>query len=333
MVTQDIQLQIGASSDKLFGQNVYGAVTYYFPDGRPSRILSRQPVRERLYTNVERNYRLNVYRRELKETVISINPDTGLPYVVHHVDNINAPGTGDGRVQNPFGSLADAAPGADIVFVHHNQTDGGGNPILTGYDTGITLFDNQRLLGQGTDHLFTDLKFGTLTLPGNDGGPMPVITNPAGDVVTLANNNEVSGFQIGGAAPNGPSGNGIFGAGITDFNINRNTILNAGLAGISIDGSGTGSITDNTITGSTNANIEINNTTGTALTLDVSDNTASTGLAGLILRGDGAGSDIDAVLSGNTFNSNDNSGMDISASNGSVSTVQTASWPRPTTAP
>ncbi|MES2793870.1 MAG: hypothetical protein V4719_29930 [Planctomycetota bacterium] len=321
MVTQDIQLQVGASSDKLFGQNVYGAVTYYFPDGRPSRILSRQPVRERLYTNVERNYRLNVYRRELKETIISINPDTGLPYVVHHVDNINAPGTGDGRVQNPFGSLADAAPGADIVFVHHNQVDGGGNPILTGYDTGITLFDNQRLLGQGTDHLFTDLKFGTLTLPGNDGGPMPVITNPAGDVVTLANNNEVSGFQIGGAAPNNPSGNGIFGAGITDFNINRNTILNAGAAGIAINGAGTGFITDNTITGSTNANIEINNTTGTALTLDVTDNIASTGLAGLILRGDGAGSDIDAVLSGNTFNSNDNSGMDISASNGSVATV------------
>ena len=326
LVTQDIQLSVGASSDKLFGQNVYGSVTYYFPDGRPNRILSRQPVRERLYTNVERNNRLNVYRRELNEQLRAINPATGLPYVVNHVDNLNPPGTGNGSVQNPFGSLSDGSSNnADIVFVHHNQTVDGtptGTPILTGYDTGITLFDNQRLLGQGTEHLFTDLNFGVLTLPGNDGGPLPVITNDAGDVVTLANNNEVSGFQISAVSPNGSAGNGIFGDGITDFNINRNTFVNAGANGISINGNGTGLVTENTFSDSLLANINISNSTGSALTLDVEDNTAQTGLVGLILRGDGAGSDIDAIVANNTFNNNTDNGMELSSVNGSVTTIE-----------
>ena len=325
LVTQDIQLVIGASSDKLFGQNIYGAVNYYFPDGRPKRILSRQPVRERLYTNVERNNRLNVYRRELSETLRAINPDTGVAYIVNHVDNVNPAGTGDGSIKNPFGSLSDGSSGnADIVFVHHNQTVDGtvnGVPILAGYDTGISLFDNQRLLGQGTDHLFTDLNYGVLTLPGNDGGPRPVITNPTGDVVALANNNEVSGFQIGATSPNGPSGNGIYGTGITDFDINRNTFLNAGLAGISINGNGTGLVTDNIFSNSGLANIDISNSTGTVLALDVLNNNAQTGLAGLILRGDGAGSDIDANVTNNTFNNNADNGIELSSSNGSVTTV------------
>lgn len=325
LVSRDIQLQIGASSDKLFGQNVYGAVTYYFPDGRPQRILSRQPIRERLYANVERNNRLNVYRRDVNEPIKAINPDTGLPYIVHHVDNINSPGTGDGTVKNPFGSLSDAPTGADIIFVHHNQVDGANNPILTGYNTGITLLDNQRLLGQGTDHQFVDLRFGVQTLPGNDGGPLPVITNPIGDVVTLANHNEVSGFQIGGASPNNPGGNGIFGNGITDFNINRNSILNAGGAGIFLDAAGTGSIVGNTIRGSTLANIEVNNTLGAPLTLSVTSNDARTGLNGLVLRGDGAGSDITATVSGNNFSNNTSTGMDLSATNGSVSAVTASS--------
>lgn len=317
LVTEDIQLAIGASSDKLFGQNVYGAVTIYLPDGRPQRILSRQPVRERLYANVERNYRVNIFRNAVTETIKAINPATGLPYIVHHVDNNSAAGTGDGSVKRPFGTLSDAPPGADIVFVHHNATDLNGDPILAGYDTGITLLDNQRLLGQGTEHLFTELNLGVLTLPGNDGGPPPIITNTAGDVVTLANNNEVSGFQIGAPAPNDPAGNGIFGVGITDFNINRNTIQNAGLAGISLtDASGTGSITGNTINTNTLENIVISNTGVAPLTLNIEDNDVRASLAGIVVRGDA--SDISATILNNDVSNNSNNGLELLAANGGV---------------
>ncbi|MDB5389437.1 MAG: Parallel beta-helix repeat protein, partial [Planctomycetaceae bacterium] len=307
---------LAASADKLCGQNFFGSGTIYMPDGRPQRILSRQPVQERLYSNVERNYRVNIYRRTLHETLRAINPDTGLPYIVHHVDNAAAsPGTGNGNVKNPFGSLADAAPGADIIFVHHNAVDANNNPITTGYDTGIVLSDNQRLLGQGTEHFFTDLNHGTFILPGNDGGPQPLITNTAGDVVTLANNNEVSGFQIGGPSPNNPVGNGIFGSGITDFNINHNTIQSADLAGISlVNASGTGSITMNNLANNTLENISIVNTGAPALTLDLSNNDSQTGLAGAVIRGDA--SDITATIDSNNFSNNTNTGLDISAANG-----------------
>lgn len=331
MVTQDVVLGLAASSDKLFGENFFGSVTIYLPDGRPQRILSRQPVQERLYTNIERNYRVNIYRRTINETLRAINPDTGLPYVVHHVDNnVSIPGEGDGKVKSPFGSLADAATGADIIFVHHNAVDGNNNPITTGYDTGIVLSDNQRLLGQGTEHFFTDLNHGVFTLPGNDGGPQPLITNtninglnPPPPVVTLANNNEVSGFQIGGTTPNNPAGNGIFGSGITDFNINRNTIQNADLAGISlVNASGTGTITMNDLANNTLENISIINTGAPALTLEISNNDAQASLAGAVIRGDA--SDITATITNNNFSNNTNTGFDISAANGGT-TVATIS--------
>jgi hypothetical protein len=322
LVTQNVVTGISASSDKLFGQNFFGSVTIYMPDGRPQRILSRQPVQERLYTNMERNYRVNIYRRELNETLKAINPDTGLPYIVHHVDNNATAGSGNGKVKNPFGTLSDAATGADIIFVHHNAVDSGNNPITAGYDTGIVLNDNQRLLGQGTEHLFTDLNHGTFALPGNDGGPAPLITNLTGDVVTLANHNEVSGFQIGGPTPNNPAGNGIFGSGITDFNINRNSIQNADLAGISlVNASGTGTITMNNLSSNGLENISIINNGAPALTLDITNNSAQQSLAGAVIRGDA--SDITATIDGNDFSHNTNNGLDISAANGgtTVATV------------
>jgi hypothetical protein len=314
-VTEDVIVGMAASTDKLFGQNFFGSVTIYMPDGRPQRIMSRQPTRERLYTNVERNYRVNVYHRTLNETLRAINPDTGLPYVVHHVDNNFTAGTGDGKVKSPYGTLADASPGADIIFVHHNAVDGNGVAITDGYDSGIVLDPNQRLLGQGTEHFFEELTYGTLTLPGNDGGPRPFITNTVGDVVTLASNNEVSGFQIGGPAPNAPAGNGIFGVGITDFNINRNTIQNADLAGISlVDASGTGSITSNNLANNGLENISIINNGAPALTLEIVSNDAQASLAGAIIRGDA--SDITATIFDNNFSNNLNTGLAITAANG-----------------
>lgn len=319
MVTEDVQLQFGASSDKLFGQNFYGAVTFFLPDGRPQRILSRQPVRERLYANVERNFRLNVFRETRKETIKAINPNTGLPYIVHHVDN-GAAGGGDGSVKDPFNILNNAGGGADIIFVHHNAVDGLGDPIISGLDTGIVLADNQRLLGQGTEHLFTDLNYGTFVLPGNDGGPLPIITNTTGDVVTLANNNEVSGLQIGAAAPFNAAGNGIFGDTITDFNINRNVIQNSGLAGISlVNASGTGSITDNTLNTNTLENIAINNSNAADLTLQIANNDAQTSLAGIVVRG--SASNILASISGNNVSNNLDMGLELQAANGGTVTA------------
>ena len=66
-------------------------MTLFLPDGAPSRILSRQPTQERLYVPVERNYRVAVHQHILDTPELAINPRTGLPFYIDHVDN------------NPFG--------------------------------------------------------------------------------------------------------------------------------------------------------------------------------------------------------------------------------------
>jgi uncharacterized repeat protein (TIGR01451 family) len=105
---------------------------------------------------------------------------------VWYVNNAAAAG-GDGRSHSPFDSLADVTgatgPDAagDIIFVH----TGSGN-----YTGGITLLNNQTLWGQGEALVVGGISL----LPA---GTDPVITNAAGNGVTLASGNTLKGFTVG----------------------------------------------------------------------------------------------------------------------------------------
>jgi hypothetical protein len=100
----------------------------------------------------------------------------------------NAAGTGgDGTSTNPFDSLADVTGAAgpdgagDIIYV----STGSGN-----YTGGITLLNNQTLWGANE----------ALVVGGHQlaaAGADPVITNAAGDGVTLAQGNTLKGFTVG----------------------------------------------------------------------------------------------------------------------------------------
>jgi hypothetical protein len=72
-----------------------------------------------------------------------------------------------------------------------------GDGTTTGQDQGITLLDGQRLIGEGVELTFPALP------PLVPAGNPPVLTNVAGDGVTLAGDNEVSGLRIEGAAGHG----------------------------------------------------------------------------------------------------------------------------------
>jgi hypothetical protein len=100
----------------------------------------------------------------------------------------NAAGTGgDGTSANPFDSLADVSgasgPDAagDIIYV----ATGSGN-----YTGGITLLANQTLWGANEALVVGGYQ---LAAAGTD----PVITNAAGDGVTLAQGNTLKGFTVG----------------------------------------------------------------------------------------------------------------------------------------
>ena len=196
-----------------------------------------------------------------QDVIWAIDPDTGLPYTVWHVDNSADAGVADGTFERRFVSLADAEAASgpeDIIFVH----PGFGNTL--GMSDGIVLKDGQLFLGSGVEHLIP-IPGRLFRLSNPVDGNRPVITNTGfGAAVTLANRNTVRGFEIDGTA--GGMVHGIFGDGFAagspinhgiiednfihdailhgvfvttlsgDWSINRNSIFNNGFDGILLSG-------------------------------------------------------------------------------------------------
>lgn len=180
-----------------------------------------------LARDLDQTFRNDHIVRFNQDVILAMDPDTGRAYNVIHADN-TADGTiGDGSVETPFATLAAAEAASvagDIIYVS------GGDGTDRNYNQGITLKDDQFLLGSG----------GQQFIPIQDGlmfelcrrGPIATISNSGGnEVVRLANNNVVGGLNIVGAGSN----YGIFGAGgNTNGEIRNNTITGATLDGVGL---------------------------------------------------------------------------------------------------
>jgi hypothetical protein len=128
----------------------------------------------------------------------------------------NSGGAGNGQSQSPFNTLA-ASEGAnsaagDFIFVYN------GNNTTSGQNAGITLKNNQQLIGEGVA-----LVVNTVTLV--PVGTKPLISNTAGNAVTLANGNTLKGLDV-----TGPSANGINGTNTAGLTMDTMTIQGAGAA-------------------------------------------------------------------------------------------------------
>lgn len=234
-----------------------GSRTEYSPVGRDLEQTSR-------------NDHIVRFQQDLQ---LAIDPDTGSPYVVFHVNNNAGPG-GDGSIERPFQTLAQAqaASGFDnIIYVHR------GDGTTNGMDSGITLKPGQLFLGDGITHTIP-IVGGTFDIFRRRDQLLPTITNTAGDAITLADRNTVRGFIIDGSAgglTNGISGNG--GGGtltdgiIEDVTIQGNPILN-GISLNNIDGDWR--FARNSISTAGQDGIFIDNMTGAASTLTFEDNFA-----------------------------------------------------------
>lgn len=213
-VHEDVQLGLEYRYDDLFRSSFWGNIMFQFPNSwrdwfRKPFFLPRSPA-QHLAQQVQRDYRGHVKQRTDLTRELLLDPTDGSPLIILHVNPDGPPG--DGSYEHPFsaGNFANRSD-ANIIRVL---------PGNFGLDRTLNLYDNQRLLAANHQHYFYGLANGQLArmvLPGQVVGPNPTITNSVGaDVIRLANNTEVSGFDILGLGRIG-----IIGDNISDFNINR----------------------------------------------------------------------------------------------------------------
>lgn len=216
-------VNVTVSDDDRFGTTVNVSGELRIGDGPISLAPRANNLDNQMFDRVRRRSRIAMLEYIRTGSVLATDPNdpTGNTLLTFlHIDNTADPG-GDGTFNNRFDELSDinAADAANFILVHRGDTAAGG-PFLAA-NGGAFLQDGEVIVGEGFDQLM--IETGNFPgvfcpLPGfGDGGPNPFIEGTAGDVLTLANNNQVLGLNIitpaGGAA--------IAGEDITDVLIDR----------------------------------------------------------------------------------------------------------------
>jgi hypothetical protein len=207
---------------------------------------------------------------------------------VWYVKN-NGGGT-NGQSQSPFTTLAAAQAASlagDVIFVYN------GDGTTLGQTAGITLKNNQQLIGEGVA-----LVVNTVTLKA--AGTQPQITNAAvtSDVVTLADGNTVSGLTVTGATRDGIAG--ATKAGFTGDSLTIQTSTNSGLHLTSM--TGTVTVTNTTFSGANGVGLDIDNGTA-AITLNATNSiTANAGKRSVSIQNRPASAGLITIGAGITDN-------------------------------
>ncbi len=248
-----------------------------------------------------------------QDIVLAIDPDTGAPYNVIHVNN-TADGTiGNGTAELPFDELLDAqnaSAAGDVIFV----AAGDGTTNL--YNEGIILKDDQLLLSTGGQNIIPTANRGLVELT-PAGGVGATISNPgAFDVVRLADRNLIGGININAAGAT----NGITGSGIEAANIQSTNISGASEDGLLVTNS-TGDWSLTNVNSSLNGRdgIHLNGFASDQVTL-TSTTTNNNSRHGIFLENDtNLGGQIDIV--GVTSNENTINGILVANGNGNLNVL------------
>ncbi len=306
-VGQGTILNFIVSDDSTWGTNLNFQAQFMFWGESPIRTPYDYSAFSRRFDPVRRS---NVVQTQVAETDVNvpvINPLTMLPYTVYHVDNTVAAG-GMGSFEDRDSMLPAMTP-KDLVLVYAGVGDTLGN---------ITMIDNQQLLGEGKPHFIDTVDQGVIQLPDtfSDTGMFPTLraANPAMNIVTLASNNRVSGFNmvgstaadIGGAnidnfwieCIHGSSTNGVNIANASGMGVIRDSTFDA-------NGAGTGVFVSSTGMGALNLDIDDVDTTGGARGFDIVAN----------------GSDINLTADNITGDMHSNAGFRIAADGSALTAV------------
>lgn len=225
---QNVLTELSITSDDTFRTNVFFNITWTFA-GRPEwNEMEKSTQMYRMAERVRRNYNVVVEQRDVVDSgIVAINPATGLPWTISHVDS-NAGIGGTGAVLDPYQTIpeAQAGPARDIIFTHAGSEYNNVAPIV--------LSAGERVLGegQGVDHFIDIQGFGPKLLPnspafGNPSFVRPTFNSTVGDGVVLASDSEFSGFIL-----NTPTARGIVGVGVSEVTVNNVDVNNATDEGI-----------------------------------------------------------------------------------------------------
>jgi hypothetical protein len=211
----DFSLQY--NNDSFFDSTGFARLTYRMGGSR------RRNVPDQMEQPMMRNEHI-VRAHQTPE--VAINPTTGTPWNVIHVDNSVAAG-GNGTAASPFTTLAQAQNAAltpfDLVYVHT------GNSQTTAY-TGSYTFqaENQFLIGQGSSFTLPSVCCGPILLS-TPSTIAPVLSNPGGPSIVLRDGATVDHFVIQGSKV-GISGGPLLAGGFP-VKVNDVQILGTGAPG------------------------------------------------------------------------------------------------------
>ncbi len=307
---KDMTLGVSVQDDDLFGTSAQFQLKYSFGYSKETGVRT---MNERMISFHERDIDVKETSRLPDSVMESTDPDDRVTIFsgnVVHVDNVKGSANGTGTFENPYDSFANCIGKAcdtngTVVYVGA----GGVSSTVTTYDTTtFAMADNQKLLGRG------------VSLFGLGGDAAPTLT-AAGNVINLANNNEVAGLKISGAG-----GHGIYGLNSNNFNIHDNQIIGSAMSGINVSFDETGPtsvsglISNNTISGSGGYGVDLEakfkNPTGKTFTQDFS-------IANNTITGNGVGIDVEnwaydtnsltqtLSITGNTISGNTGDGINI----------------------
>ena len=195
--------QIQANNDSFFDWTGYARLTYRVGGSR------RRSVADQIEQPPQRNEHIV---RAHNTPIVAINPATGTPWRVIHVNNTS---NSLGTAESPYPTLAQGNAAAtnpwDIVFV--DQGDG----TATGYNTAFSFQAvNQYLVGNGAAFYVPTANAGLINIATNLDGTKPLLTNPSGASVIIGSAGAgavVSNFQITGSNI-GIQGTGLLSSGI-----------------------------------------------------------------------------------------------------------------------
>jgi len=208
-----LRLEANTSYDSFFKWIGQGQISVNYSFGKKIKKTdcNRPSLYERAVQRVDR-FEIIPVAKDHVETV-AINPVTHEPYFFAFVDNTSH---SLGTFESPYSTLATAEANtspSQVIYVFP------GDGTSTNMDSGITLQDSQMLLGASIVHPMSTT-LGSVSIPAF-ASSLPVMTNTVtAPVITLGNNNTVSGIYI-----ENNTSNGIFGNGVNNFTASGNTFI------------------------------------------------------------------------------------------------------------